>query len=76
MKKDKPMSKTISKSTKNLLAAIAIAGLLITLVPSFLNWQGIIGPERVNTLMVWGTIIWFVPAIFLFGKKPETTDND
>ncbi len=76
MKKDIPMSKTISNSTRTLLTVIAIAGLLITLVPSFLNWQGIIGPERVNTLMMWGTIIWFVPAILLFGKEPETTENE
>jgi hypothetical protein len=52
-----------------LLIIIAVGGLLLTLVPSFLNWQGIIGHQQVNNLMLAGTIIWFVSAIFLFVKK-------
>ena len=52
-----------------ILIITAIGGLLLTLVPSFLNWQGIIGPQQVNNLMLAGTIIWFASAIFLFVKK-------
>lgn len=48
---------------------IAAAGLILTLMPSFLNWQGVIGPEKVNNLMVAGTILWFGSAIFIFVKK-------
>lgn len=70
------MSKTLSKSARNILAVIAIVGLLITLLPSFLNWQGVLAAERVNNLMMLGTLVWFIPAILLFGKKQETTDEE
>jgi hypothetical protein len=56
---------------QTILVIIAISGLLLTIVPSFLNWQGIIGPELVNNLMLAGTVLWFIPAIFLFGLKSE-----
>ncbi len=65
------MSKIKSKPVQTLLAIAAIAGLLLTLIPSILNWQGIMDPSRVNTLMMVGTVLWFIPAIFIFGKKPE-----
>jgi hypothetical protein len=65
------MSKILTKQTRTILGVVAIAGLLITLIPSILNWQGIIGPEIVNRLMMWGTVVWFVPAIFLFGGKQK-----
>ncbi len=53
------------------LIVLAVAGLLLTLVPAILNWQGKISPQQVNNLMLAGTILWFVPAIFLFAKKPQ-----
>jgi hypothetical protein len=64
-------SQTSGSSIRILMIILAVSGLLLTLVPSFLNWQGIIGPEHVNKLMVAGTILWFVPAGFLFLKKPS-----
>lgn len=48
---------------------MASTGLLLTLVPSFLHWQGVIGPVRVDNLMLAGTILWFVSVIFLSSSK-------
>jgi hypothetical protein len=59
------------KKYKTILIIIAVSGLLLTIVPSFLNWQGIIEPALVNNLMMAGTILWFVPAVFLFGIKSD-----
>ncbi len=70
------MSSGLNKQTRIILGVIAIAGLLITLIPSFLNWQGIIGFEKVNNLMLWGTVIWFIPAIILFGGKQKESEED
>jgi hypothetical protein len=65
------------RNYKTILIIIAISGLLLTIVPSFLNWQGIIQPVLVNNLMLAGTILWFVPAIFLFGIKSDVAvDSD
>jgi hypothetical protein len=64
-------------SYKTIFTIIAISGLLLTIVPSFLNWQGIIEPASVNNLMLAGTILWFVPAVFLFGIKSDVNvDSD
>ncbi|MGF1586245.1 MAG: hypothetical protein ACFCUM_13045 [Bacteroidales bacterium] len=65
------------RNYKTILIIIAISGLLLTIVPSFLNWQGIIQPALVNNLMLAGTILWFVPAVFLFGIKSDVNvDSD
>ena len=61
---------TINNSTINIiLTIIATASFILTLLPSFLSWQGVIGPENVNTLMVIGTVLWFGSASFLLGRK-------
>ncbi len=70
------MNPNLSKTARNLLGIMAIAGLLITLAPSFFHWQGVITPERVNNLMLWGTVIWFIPAIILFGQKQKETEKE
>jgi hypothetical protein len=67
------MKITDSKNFKTVMAIMAVAGLLITLIPSILNWQGIIGEKNVATLMMVGTVVWFVPAIFIFGKKKDAS---
>jgi hypothetical protein len=61
------MKRKYSKSV--LLTIAAIAGLLLTLLPSVLHWQGIMDVKYVNNLMMVGTVLWFVPAIFIFGTK-------
>jgi hypothetical protein len=60
---------------KTVLVIIAVSGLLLTIVPAILNWQGLMAPVRVNSLMLAGTILWFVPAIFLFGIKPKVEED-
>ena len=54
---------------RTFLVILAVGGLMLTLVPSLLNWQGITGPEKVNGMMLAGTVMWFFSASFLFGKK-------
>lgn len=54
---------------KIIMIIIAVSGLLLTLVPSFLNWQGMTDPQHVNNLMLAGTILWFSSASFLFIQK-------
>lgn len=71
----KDMEKQTGRSAfRIILIIVATAGLLLTLVPSFLNWQGFTGPEQVNRIMIVGAILWFIPAVFLFGKKREKAD--
>jgi hypothetical protein len=72
------MSTNNNNLGKIVLTVIAAAGFLLTLVPSILNWQGITGPERVNTLMVIGTVLWFGSASFLLGRKqkPAAEEQD
>jgi hypothetical protein len=65
------MNSLYSKPIQSLLVATAIAGLIVTLIPSFLNWQGILDEKYVNSLMMAGTILWFIPAILLFGRKAK-----
>lgn len=64
----------IKPEVKPIFIIMAIVGLLLTLVPSILNWQGITGPEQVNNLMLAGAIIWFVSASFLFVRKRDEPD--
>lgn len=64
----------ITPAVKTIFIIMAVLGLLLTLVPSILNWQGVTGPEQVNRLMLAGAIIWFVSASFLFVRKSEEPD--
>ncbi len=65
-------TRSIKHKLRVFLLIMAFCGLALTLVPSILNWQGITGPEQVNSLMLAGTIIWFVAATFLFVNKSES----
>lgn len=60
---------------KVLLTLLTVAGFLLTLVPSILNWQGVMESELVNKLMLAGTVMWFTGAIFLFGRKSKDQDE-
>ena len=62
-------TQSIKQKLRIFLMVMAFSGLALTLVPSILNWQGIIGPGQVNNLMLAGTIIWFVAAGFLFWAR-------
>ena len=48
---------------KQLLRGLALAGLVLTFVPSFLYLGGTLDHETVHTLMTWGTALWFIGAI-------------
>lgn len=62
-------SNTLKYFLRVFMIIMASTGLLLTLVPSFLHWQGVIGPVRVDNLMLAGTILWFVSVIFLSSSK-------
>ncbi len=65
----------ITPAVKTVFIIMAVVGLLLTLVPAILNWQGVTGPEQVNKLMLAGAIIWFISASFLFVRKREEPDQ-
>ena len=48
----------------SLLKLISLAGLALTVVPSFLVFAGTIGWGSHATLMIVGTILWFGSAPF------------
>lgn len=56
---------------KNLLVIISILSLVITIVPSFLVFAGVMTLEMNKTLMLVGTIGWFVTAPSWMNKKEE-----
>jgi len=56
---------------KNLLVVISILSLVITIVPSFLVFAGVMTLEMNKTLMLVGTIGWFVTAPSWMNKKEE-----
>lgn len=56
---------------KNILKFISFAALALTLAPSFLVFKGIITPELSKTLMLIGTIVWFISASFWMNKSEE-----
>ena len=56
---------------KNLLIIISILSLVITIVPSFLVFSGMMTLEMNKTLMLIGTIGWFVTAPSWMNKKEE-----
>ena len=56
---------------KNLLVIISILSLVITIVPSFLVFAGMMTLEMNKTLMLVGTIGWFVTAPSWMNKKEE-----
>ncbi len=57
---------------KNLFVIISILSLVITIVPSFLVFADVITLEMNKTLMLVGTIGWFVTAPSWMNKKEET----
>ena len=56
---------------KNLLIIISILSLVITLVPSFLVFAGVMSLEMNKNLMLIGTIGWFATAPSWMNKKEE-----
>lgn len=57
-----------------LLQIISLIGLLMTIVPPILFFQGNISHIQQNWYMAVGTLIWFLSAIFWLGKKSKPVD--
>lgn len=56
---------------KNILIIISIVSLLMTIVPSFLVFAGMMTSEMNKTLMLIGTLGWFITAPSWMNKKEE-----
>ncbi|MCH7512522.1 MAG: hypothetical protein IH947_01045 [Bacteroidetes bacterium] len=54
---------------KILLKTGAWIGFGLTLIPALLVWSGVINLDMNKTLMLLGTVIWFVCAPFAFKRK-------
>ena len=56
---------------------ISLSGLVLTLIPSILVYQGEIDLEMNKTLMLIGTLCWFFTAPYWMNKtnKPKTQHN-
>lgn len=54
---------------KKLLILISLLSLVLTLIPSFLVFYGVITLELNKTLMLIGTIGWFATAPYWMNKK-------
>lgn len=59
----------MKKPIKILLIIISIIGLLLTVGPAFLVFNGSINLHTHKVLMMVGTLIWFGTAPFWMGKK-------
>ncbi|MCC9135601.1 hypothetical protein ACFSKU_13170 [Pontibacter silvestris] len=65
---------------QTILKLLSLIGLVLTVVPSFLVFAGIIELSFHKTLMFIGTLLWFSTAPFWMNKqkqqlKPATVDN-
>lgn len=56
---------------KNLIIIISIISLLLTIIPAFLVFAGMITLEMNKTLMLIGTLGWFITAPLWMNKKEE-----
>jgi hypothetical protein len=56
---------------KKLLWALAILGLVLTILPSILTFSGIISFQQHKWLMTIGTILWLGTAPFVMQKSSE-----
>ena len=51
------------------LKIVSLVGLLLTIVPAFLVFSGTLQLEQHYTLMLIGTLVWFLSAPFWMLKK-------
>lgn len=54
---------------KTVYIIIAIAGLLLLVIPALMHYLGTMELIRMKNLMFLGTVIWFAGAIPWLGKK-------
>jgi hypothetical protein len=55
---------------------LSFVALAMTLLPSFLVFQGVIDPGLSKTLMFIGTIIWFITAPMWLNKSKPGPEED
>ncbi len=58
---------------KVVIRVLAIAGLILTILPSLLHFGGVMELPAVHTWMAIGMVVWFLTGSFWLGKK--TKDN-
>ncbi len=58
---------------KYLFPIIAIAGLVLLIVPAVLRFNNAIDEALMKNLMFSGTVIWFAGAIPWLGRKQKST---
>jgi hypothetical protein len=56
---------------KYLFISLAIAGLILVLVPVILDFTGTISPEQMKSLAFLGTVLWFSGAVPWLGSKKK-----
>lgn len=54
-----------------IIKMLSFAGLVLTLVPSFLVFGGAITFQLHKQLMLIGAVLWFITAPFWLGKIPR-----
>lgn len=59
---------------KLMIRILAIIALLMTLVPSILQFTGKIAAERVNLWMAIGMVLWFLTGSLWLGRKQQISD--
>ncbi len=57
---------------KKLLPAISFAGLALVIVPACLYLAGFTDKPQMQTLMLIGTVLWFVSAPLWIGKAERS----
>ena len=56
---------------KRLSRILSVIGLALILIPSCMYLFGAIGKPGMKSLMLIGTVLWFVSAPMLIGAKPK-----
>ena len=57
---------------KKLLPAISFAGLALIIVPACLYLAGFVDKPEMKTMMLIGTVLWFVAAPLWIGKSERS----
>jgi hypothetical protein len=60
-----------NKQTNKGIIAISVICLLLTIIPSFLVFWGVITSDLNKILMLCGTIGWFITAPYWMNKKQD-----
>jgi len=56
-----------------LLRLVSYCGLMLSIVPAFLVWQGALAKSTYLSLMVVGMLLWFGAAVFWI--KPDHSEE-